>query len=384
MSRIAEKIDNHQHVAAYSCDLSAAFDMLNKDTFAQRLLQRNFPKHLRDLVYDFLSDREAYVTVEDTNSMIRDLRLGCVQGSILGPIIFTLMMSPIHEVVNSEISTYADDSLNVISSDSDGSVSQLLEKTLRKHIKWLKDSGFVVNDSKTEIILFSRNVYKTITVNIGNEALLSKRSIKFLGISIDYKLEWDEQIKCVTNKCKKILYGIKQLRKATKDNEKLKQVMISIFYSRLLYACEIWLNKATSKRLVKTIEVVHRSALRVFLSDWKFELSRAELEAESPFAAPLAWSNYCLSKLLFNITHEHDPNDIWCQILALNSINGRSPYRPTLFRNNNTKFGLKSIYNQLALISRDMCFDWFDNNLDKTSFAKLARRSFVYKKNDHS
>jgi len=159
----------------------------------------------------------------------------------------------------------------------------------------------------------------------------TKKTLKFLGLIIDHKLEWNHHVNEVSKKCKRTLYGIKILRKASDNDKAIKQIMISLFYSRLYYACEIWLNNSTSKKLINSINSLDRSAARVYLCDWKYGLTRSEVASKSPFSDPLAWSDYCLWKLLFNIIHEQEPETIFVSLLTTNCISRRFPHKPIFF-----------------------------------------------------
>ena len=57
--------------------------------------------------------------------------------------------------------------------------------------KWLRDSGLVVNESKTEICLFHRHDQPLINVNIENITVTSKKSMNVLGVIFDSKLNWN-------------------------------------------------------------------------------------------------------------------------------------------------------------------------------------------------
>ncbi len=45
------------------------------------------------VIGDFLTARSGYVSFNGCNSMIFDIRIGCVQGSVLGPRLFNMYMS---------------------------------------------------------------------------------------------------------------------------------------------------------------------------------------------------------------------------------------------------------------------------------------------------
>jgi hypothetical protein len=75
-SRVSALMDQDQYVAMASLDLSAATDVIN-------------------LLESWLKDRQCYVEVRKSCSQYFDSDDGTVQGSILGPVLFSLFMSPL-------------------------------------------------------------------------------------------------------------------------------------------------------------------------------------------------------------------------------------------------------------------------------------------------
>ena len=75
--------------------------------------------------------------------------------------------------------------------------------------KWLKDSGLVVNEEKTEVCLFHRRDHQTVYLTINGKQIMTKKTINVLGVVFDGKLQWTNQIKQAINKSKRALHGIK-------------------------------------------------------------------------------------------------------------------------------------------------------------------------------
>ncbi len=106
------------------------------------------------LVAVWLKGRMFYVSVNGKNSFIRMADIGTVQGSILCPFLYALFVSPLFELT--PLTAFADDKQIMDSNKNLEVLIMNMERKLEMITKWLKDSGLVVNEKKTEICLFHR------------------------------------------------------------------------------------------------------------------------------------------------------------------------------------------------------------------------------------
>jgi hypothetical protein len=127
---IGEKLDDGEMVLLVSCDLTAAFDLLDKDILKNRMKEKGIPIHLSKVIMDWITDRIGFVEVNGKRSMFYEIRLGCVQGSVLGPFIFALFMSPLGELEMGKIFSYADDTYNGFSGKNFNDIAVEAEQKL--------------------------------------------------------------------------------------------------------------------------------------------------------------------------------------------------------------------------------------------------------------
>ena len=66
----------------------------------QRVLLHGFPERIIAIYNDFLYDRKAVVQVGESISEPFDQKVGCVQGSPSGPLLFSLLVNNISEALN--------------------------------------------------------------------------------------------------------------------------------------------------------------------------------------------------------------------------------------------------------------------------------------------
>ena len=90
-----------------SIDLSAAFDVVNLDLLMERLRVVGLPGDVLGLIEVWLRDRYFYVEIGDLNLTLHGINSGTIQGSILGPILYAIYVSPLFDLA--DLSNFADD-----------------------------------------------------------------------------------------------------------------------------------------------------------------------------------------------------------------------------------------------------------------------------------
>jgi hypothetical protein len=151
--------DNGKVSALVLLDLSAAFDTLDNRVLIDRL-QTTFGIHDVALAWfqSYLCDRTQSVVIDSVSSQPLPLQFGVPQGSVLGPVLFTLYTQPLTLVIerhNLNYQAFADDTQLYNSSDPDNA-DQLLSSMSDccADIKnWMTENKLKLNSDKTEAIL---------------------------------------------------------------------------------------------------------------------------------------------------------------------------------------------------------------------------------------
>ncbi len=246
---IAEHLDQKQECMIYSVDLSAAFDMLRRDTFI-RNARGVVDEDVVPVLYDFLSERRCRIEVGGKLSREFRVDLGCVQGSVLGPKIFNIYTRKIKECLtsNAEIVTYADDSYVIVRAD-EGNTAGLIKETeecLASHCEYLRNLGMVVNQEKTEALYISRKDQKQLSIKCGTSEVKTKSEIKVLGVLLDERLSWSPHISKTINKMNQLSGALKFIRRRLDEDQFIK-VLTSQYYGMCYYGGQAWLGRHTRK-----------------------------------------------------------------------------------------------------------------------------------------
>jgi hypothetical protein len=80
-----------------TADLTAEFHLINMELLIESLGQIGLPEDIVRLMKLWLSNRSFYVTVDGVSSILVYLPCGVVQGSILGPILYAIYVSPVFD-----------------------------------------------------------------------------------------------------------------------------------------------------------------------------------------------------------------------------------------------------------------------------------------------
>jgi len=85
---LAEATDKGLFTLIYSVNMSAAFDLLRPDVF-HKIMKDSLDPGILWTLMDFLKNRKMIVRIDSKESQTKKLDRGCVQGSVLGPALFS-------------------------------------------------------------------------------------------------------------------------------------------------------------------------------------------------------------------------------------------------------------------------------------------------------
>ena len=205
-------------------DVSKAFDYLPHGLLVSKL-------HACELLADYLRHRQQRVKTWTAKSSWRKLAKGVPQGSILGHLLLNIFINELFLFIeNCTQYNHADDNSMSYSSTTLQNVMSNLCFDCEITTDWFYKSGMKANPTKFHFMILSTNSTDDIELKLGrNTTLCSGRSVRALGVTIDYRLTFNDYVSACCLKAGWQLNAMARISKYldSKSEEKKTYLIVS-------------------------------------------------------------------------------------------------------------------------------------------------------------
>ena len=236
-------------------DLSKAFDVIDHEILLQKLTAYGIRGVALSWFNSYLKDRYQYVTLDGCKSTNLLINNGVPQGSILGPLLFTVFINDLPKVSDKiNFLLYADDTNFFFNVKDPHKDQPLIDSNLQAVTSWFTSNKLAINYSKSSYMIFGpkilTNAIPNLNLTLNNIAIPRVHSLKFLGVIIKDNLSWDLHISEISKKINKIL-GILHKIKYKINNEIMINLYYTMIYPNIIYCNLLWGNSpATHLQLI--------------------------------------------------------------------------------------------------------------------------------------
>ena len=259
-------------------DLSAAFDTIDH-TILFDLLCYRFGVNGSALQWltSYLTNRKQTVIFDGSKSTPMPIKYGVPQGSVLGPLLFSIYTTPLGDIMQQhgiDYHLYADDCQVYVSFDptvpgDQRSAVTRIESCIRDVRQWMSSKALKLNDEKTELsIIGNRRLLShtsDITLNIGDMEVHPSDSVRNLGVIIDTGLTMQTHVNSVCRSCFHSIRSIGRIRsmlnyQSTKNIVQASVISELDYCNSLLYGIPQYLSnkllrvQRTAARLISRVK----------------------------------------------------------------------------------------------------------------------------------
>ena len=273
--QLLQAMDNKKVSIMVLLDMSKAFDSIRHDILLSKLQNLDFSQGALDWFQSYLSNRQQCVRIGDAVSKVLPLEFGVPQGSILGPVLFTIYVNDLLSVPKRCLSaSYVDDCKLYLSfSPAEFPTSILaLNEDLTRISQWCCKNSPLINPDKTKVLAVGLpqllKKLSSFSITLFDKEITPVPVVKDLGVLLDTRLSYNQHITEIASKCLFKLYQINRIKHLL-DRKTLLLVINSFVFSKLQYCSTVWSNTSSSN--IDKLQKVQNFAGRIILGLRKYD-----------------------------------------------------------------------------------------------------------------
>ena len=294
----AMNVDNGKINGVALVDLRKAFDLVDHDILLQLLSECGCSERSLQWFKSYLSDREQFVSIQNKKSGVRNVSVGVPQGSILGPLLFTILINNLPRAVNkASVFMYADDTTISVSGTSRQEIEVQLNDVLKEVYDWTAKNKLLMNLKKTKVMMIgtkqrcSKLSDTNLNVKLNNVTVDCVNEAKCLGVTLDSHLTFNSHVNSIATVVKQKIGVLRRLRNHF-DSRQLSSLYWGYVLPHILYCANVW--SARSKRNYDTMNRLHkRAAYMVSKKTWFTPSNEVLNELSWPSLEKLLWKASC-------------------------------------------------------------------------------------------
>ena len=198
--KLLELMEDGDNVDVVYLDFAKAFDKVDHGLLLRKMRKIGITGKIGKWIMNFLLERFQQVVVTNQKSKKSSVISGVPQGSVLGPLLFLIMINDINHNIESNVSLFADDTRISSRIGSEDCVERFQED-LEKLYEWQDKNNMKFNGSKFELMRYgAKEQLKNNTVYFTPEhenVIEEKDDIKDLGVILSSDMKFSKHVEKV-------------------------------------------------------------------------------------------------------------------------------------------------------------------------------------------
>ena len=295
-----EAAEHGKLAGAALIDMSAAFEVVDTSILLQKCRLLGFSREAEQWLFSYLTGRSQCTSISGSTSSTLPLDSGLPQGSILGPVLYSLFTSDFPEVVHGadcphhpsnrppgeEVAVYrtmctecgglvcfADDSTYTVGAATEEELSAKLSRKFKLMSNYLTENRLAINTDKTHTIVITTQQKRrhidtaAVTLDTGSEVITPSTVVQLLGVPVQQDLGFGTLLlsgkHSVINSLVRRINALKKVSKVATFKTRLC-VCSSIVMSKILYMLPLYggapdyMLAAVQKKMTEAMRVVTR------------------------------------------------------------------------------------------------------------------------------
>ena len=235
---------NKKFQAALMFDLSAAYDLLDRDVFLAKAEIYGITGRAQSWLQSYLTDRFQAVQVNEARSIPMKLECGTPQGSSCSCLIFAMFVGDIEMWLNDCLTlAYADDTFISVEADSLEELQTKLKTEGEKVLDYFQSNRFITNPTKTGLLVFrpsnQRKENEPMILDLMGVQIEEIVEIKLLGTVISSDLKFQNHANKLTTDLNYSISVINRVRTSL-SSKILKMLADGLVMSRIRYCSPVY------------------------------------------------------------------------------------------------------------------------------------------------